>query len=252
MTADVHTLAGAYALHALPADEQAFFRRHITVCEACQLEVDELATTAAVLASSFVEAPPPHMREQVLHTVDITRQAPPPAQRPPAPPQRPGRHLLEMVLGSVAAGLAVALLVLSGVTVAMNERLGELEAAAPPAPTAAVDDRALAVLAAPDTQTRPLAADHGATARFVYSPELDTGVFVAHDLAPLAPGSTYELWLFHDGIPVPATVFDPDERGRALTVVEGSVTGAESAAVTVEPHGGSPAPTGEVVLQGGV
>ncbi|MEX2620684.1 MAG: anti-sigma factor [Egibacteraceae bacterium] len=248
MTADVHAMAGAYALHALPADERAFFERHITVCEACHLEVDEFATTAALLGSASADAPPPVLREQVLRAVDVTRQAPP-AQLGAPPAQRSGRRLLEMVLGGVAASLAVALLVLSGVTVAMNERLGELEAAAP---TTVVDDRALAVLAAPDAKTRPLAAEGGAAGRFVYSPRLDMGVFVARDLAPLPPDSTYELWLYHDGTPVPATVFDPDDHGRALTVVEGSVTGAESAAVTVEPHGGSPAPTGGTVLQGSV
>lgn len=251
MSADVHAMAGAYALHALPADERAFFERHITVCESCHLEVDAFATTAALLGSASAHAPPPALRAQVLRTVDVTRQAPP-AQHgmPPAPPaQRSGRRLLETVLGSVAGALAVALLVLSGVTVAMNERLGELEAAAP---TTVVDDGALAVLAAPDAQTRPLAAEGGAVARFVYSPRLDTGVFVAHDLEPLAPDATYELWLFHDDTPVPATVFDADDHGRALAVVEGSVTGAEFAAVTVEPHGGSPEPTGDTVLHGPV
>lgn len=246
MTADVHTLAGAYALHALPPDEQAFFERHVSVCGACHREVDEFAATAALLASQPAETPPAHMRQRVLHRVDVIRQAPP-VRQGARPVQRSGRRLLETLLASVAAGLAVALLVLSGVTVAINERLGELEAAAP---TPVVDDRALAVLAAPDAETRQLAADAGTTARFVSSPGLDAGVFVAHDLAPLAPDSTYELWLFHDGTPVPATVFDPDDRGRALTVVEGSVAGADFAAVTIEPHGGSPAPTGDVVLQG--
>lgn len=248
MTADVHAMAGAYALHALPADERSFFERHITVCEACHLEVAGFATTAALLGNASAHAPPAAMREGVLRTVDVTRQAPP-ARHGAPPTARSGRRLLETALGGVAAALAVALLVLSGVTVAMDERLGELEAAAP---TTVVDDRALAVLAAPDAETRPLAAAGGAVARFVYSSRLDAGVFVAHDLAPLAPDSTYELWLFHDGAPVPAGVFDPDDHGQALTVVEGSVTGAEFAAVTVEPHGGSPAPTGDTVLQGSV
>ncbi|MFC7739957.1 anti-sigma factor domain-containing protein [Nocardiopsis composta] len=39
MRPDVHALAGAYALDALPADEQQRFERHLASCEACAEEV---------------------------------------------------------------------------------------------------------------------------------------------------------------------------------------------------------------------
>lgn len=247
MTADVHTLAGAYAVHALPVEEQQFFERHLDVCEACNVEVDEFLATAAVLGGASAETAPPLMRQRTLSAVDVTRQAPPVSQAP-APARRSGRRVAETLLASVAAALALALLVLSGVTVHLNERVVELEAAGP----TAVDDRALAVLAAPDAETRPMGGGGLTSGRFVYSPDLDTGVFVAHGLQPLPAASTYELWLFHDGTPHPATVFDPDGEGRAFAIVEGAVAGAEFAAVTVEPHGGSPAPTGEVVIEGSV
>lgn len=248
MTADVHMMTGAYVVDALPADEQRFFARHLAVCRACDVEVDEFLSTAAVLGSASAQAPPPAMREQVLHAIDVTRQAPP---VPPSvrPSQRSGRGIVESLLASVAAVLAVALLVLSGVAVHLNERLVELETAQA---STMIDDRALAVLAAPDAKTRTLDGAAGTSARLMYSPGLDTGVFVADGMDALPAESTYELWLFHDGTPIPATTFDTDQEGRGLAVVEGPLVGAEFAAVTVEPHGGSPAPTGTVIVQGPV
>lgn len=248
MTSDIHTLAGAYAVHALPDDERSFFEQHLSACESCDVEVNEFLATTAVLGAASTEPPPTLLRQRVLRAVDVTRQAAPVPQTAPCAP-RPGRRLVEALLGSVAGILAVAVLALSGVSVHLNDRVDELETALP---AIAIDDRALAVLAASDAQTRALEGDGPAAARFVYSPSLDTGVFIAHDMRPLPAHSTYELWLFHDGVPQPATIFAPDTDGRVLAVVEGSVAGAQFAAVTVEPHGGSTVPTGDVVAQGSV
>ena len=52
MRPDVHALAGAYALDALPADEQQRFERHLASCEACAEEVRGLAETAALLGEA--------------------------------------------------------------------------------------------------------------------------------------------------------------------------------------------------------
>jgi len=248
VTADVHTLAGAYALDALPPGDLTFFEGHLAVCGACAIEVAELQATAAVLGAMTAERPPPTLRGDVLRAVDVVRQLPPRAH--PASRARPtGRRLVEGLLGSVAAVLAAALLVLSGVAVHLNQRVSELEAAAP---TVTLDEEALAVLAAADAETRLLDTAEGTSARFLYSPSLDAGVFVGHGLQPLDAGSTYELWLFHDGTPRPAALFDTDSEGRAVAVVDGAVVGAEYAAVTVEPHGGSPQPTGSIVAEGPV
>lgn len=246
MTADVHTLAGPYAVHALPRDEQAFFERHIAVCDPCCVEVAEFLATAAALGTVSQEPPPPAMRDRVLRTVDVTRQDPPEAGRQES---RPRRRRAGSLLTGVAAALALALMVLSGVTVAMNERIVELEAALP---AISAEDQVLAVLSAPDAQTRQLDTALDGSARFVYSAALDQGIFVASGMEALDTDQVYELWLYHDGTPQPATVFDSGRDGRAMAVVDGAVAGAEFAAVTVEPQGGSPEPTGEVLVHGAV
>ncbi|HVM12788.1 MAG TPA: anti-sigma factor [Egibacteraceae bacterium] len=249
MTAEAHTLAGPYAVHALPADERAFFERHIAVCDTCGVEVAELLATAAVLGAASEEPSPPGMRDRVLRTVDVTRQHPPaPGEGSGSAPAR--RWAPPSMLAGVAAVLVLALMTLSGVTAAMNQRITELEIALADSPLD--DDRVLAVLTAGDAQTRPLDTELDASVRFVYSTALDRGLFVASGLEPLDADQVYELWLYHDGTPQPATIFQTDSDGRAMAVVEGAVAGAEFAAVTVEPHGGSPEPTGQVVIHGAV
>jgi anti-sigma-K factor RskA len=82
-----------------------------------------------------------------------------------------------------------------------------------------------------------------------WSPGARRGIIVASNLAPLPPDRQYELWVFHDGKPVNAGVFDVDPSGRALfESTEFPQAKADMFAVTVEPRGGVPAPTGPIVL----
>ena len=71
-------------------------------------------------------------------------------------------------------------------------------------------------------------------------------------LEPLPAGKQYELWVFAQGKPVPAGVFDADETGRAFfeSADLSAIPAAQNFAVTVEPRGGTAQPTGPIVLAG--
>jgi anti-sigma-K factor RskA len=240
MSADVHALAGAYALNALPSDEQAFFERHLAACDACRGEVAELQETAAKLAAGVASPPPAALRERVLAAADVTRQLPPePAPVPITTPSTVRRQRWrERVLLPVAASLVLVVLALSGVIMTLNARLDQ----ARNEPASVVS-----VLGAADLQTVELDLGGSVPGRFLYSPTLDRGVLVAHGVADPGGRETYELWLMHDGHPVPAGLFRPDEGGAAIAEVSAPVRGAELVAITIEPAGGSEAPTGEVL-----
>ena len=74
-------------------------------------------------------------------------------------------------------------------------------------------------------------------------------VFVAN--LPSAPtGKAYEMWTIGDAAPQPAGVFQVDTAGRGthrIPPVEGGKP-VKVFAVTLEPEGGVPAPTGPMVL----
>jgi Anti-sigma-K factor rskA len=78
------------------------------------------------------------------------------------------------------------------------------------------------------------------------------GLVLSGSRLPAAPPeSTYQLWLVTGTQSVSAGLFVPDAAGRATLVIEvpprvaGPVVGA---AVTVEPDGGRPAPSGRTLL----
>jgi anti-sigma-K factor RskA len=111
------------------------------------------------------------------------------------------------------------------------------------------------LVTSPDTRRILLAGlgpAEGATATALVDPHRRIARFTARGLPAPPPGRTYQLWtITAETGPVSAGVFDVDERGSGELEVA-SVPPPEQAitwAVTVEPAGGVPAPTGEMVLK---
>jgi len=89
--------------------------------------------------------------------------------------------------------------------------------------------------------------------QFFWNTKHRSGIAHAFRLHPAPAGRSYQLWLMVNGKPWSAKVFDSDPDGHAM--VEGlelpaSITGVTDVVVTIEPRGGSPAPTGTVVMSG--
>jgi anti-sigma-K factor RskA len=77
-------------------------------------------------------------------------------------------------------------------------------------------------------------------------------VLVVDQMPPLEAGHEYQLWLVQDGQSTSGAVFAVDEsgyRGVRIAAAE-SLLEYASVRVTIEPAGGSAAPTGEQVLGG--
>lgn len=107
-------------------------------------------------------------------------------------------------------------------------------------------------LGAPEGRAFVLAGLEGAPeaggASFI-DPLTGRAAFYAYGLPEAPEGKTYQLWWIADGKPVSGGVFDVDETGRAsLEVDRVPVRDVDVWAVTVEPEGGVPQPTGEMVL----
>lgn len=98
------------------------------------------------------------------------------------------------------------------------------------------------ILAQPDARTSTTPIGAGGTLTVHFSAEMGA-VTVAFDAVPAPPdGSDYQLWLIDaTGVPRPAGVLAELPAANAPYVTE--FTGSEQLAVTLEPDGGSPAPT---------
>jgi anti-sigma-K factor RskA len=77
-------------------------------------------------------------------------------------------------------------------------------------------------------------------------------VFTARDLPALPEGKVYQVWVLTGGAPISAGLVVPDSRGEttALFETESSIPQPAGVAVSLEPGGGVPAPTGAIYLVG--
>jgi len=92
-----------------------------------------------------------------------------------------------------------------------------------------------------------------AKGKMVWNPLESRGLFYVNALPPLSVEKSYQLWVIGNQGPVSAGIFSPDPQGTAvitITRIEGSAEGTLQFAVTIEPRGGVPQPTGDMVLSG--
>lgn len=99
-------------------------------------------------------------------------------------------------------------------------------------------------MTAPDVAVKHLSQD-GVAATVVASRQRGTGWFLGSNFTDPGEGKQYQLWLMKDGAPVPDTTFNG---GDSSVWLSGDVRDAEAVAVTVEPEGGSEAPTSDVMM----
>ena len=114
------------------------------------------------------------------------------------------------------------------------------------------NQRAAAILGANDvtyTALAGVAPVERARGRLYVSPTRGL-LFAAEDLPVLPPNQSYQLWTIVGGKPVSHGVFELGTNGAAQLLADAAPGMAEAYAVTVEPLGGVPEPTGPKVLLG--
>ncbi|MFC3453747.1 anti-sigma factor [Amycolatopsis speibonae] len=235
MTAELHTLTGAYAVDAVPAEEAAAFKRHLRGCPACGQEVRELRETAARLGAALPAAPPPRLREATLTQIAQTRQWPPlvtAARRTPTAKKPPMRVAL-WGAAAAAAGALVFGLVTANTEPGTDPAQQQL---------ASVNS----VLTAPDASTVKGAVPGKTTV--VTSRSQGKVVVLAGELPPLAPGKAYQVWLIGKSGVRSAGLLADDGPHRTRPVLADLPGGIDRVGITAEPAGGSPAPTVPAVV----
>jgi Anti-sigma-K factor rskA/Putative zinc-finger len=242
MSADLHTLTGAYATQALSGTERVAFERHLDLCPDCAREVRELAETTARLGVAVAAAPPPGLWDRVRDEALATRQVAPVAGRV----GRRGRGRRGVAVAGLrsrpllaAAVLLVAVLSVTAVNLGVLGRSDRAERTA---------ELVAAVLAAPDA--RRVAAGPGGAGRatVVVSRGRGQAVFLASGLRPAPAGRTYQLWVVDRSGPRPAGLVEAAGGSRVARLLDGRVTGDEQVAMTLERRGGAARPTSEPVV----
>ncbi|CAM5736820.1 anti-sigma factor [Streptomyces microflavus] len=240
-TADLHTLTGAYALHALPEDERREFERHLGDCEACTQEVRELSATAARLGLAVAETPPRELRERVLREITTVRQEPPAHGRRgrTVGNGRTGRWSTYALAACIAAAAAFG-----GVAVWQNQVAQDARQEANQATRQ--NEQLAQVLSAPDAKTTSGELTGGARGTVVVSQGQNRAVFLASGMERPPSGKVYQLWFNDEGTMRSAGLMNPAASDDAV-LLDGPVDRATGMGITVEPAGGSAEPTSDPV-----
>lgn len=243
-------LAGAYGLGALDAAERAAFERHLSSCPECQQLVADARRVADGLPHTLALVDPPAaLRDRIMVATA------PPAARSRTP------HWL-------AAAAAVLAVVAGALAWNQSQRAGSSQAAAAQAQAqvealqlqlsalqtqAETARRALDILAADDLSRIELKGQPAAPAasgRAYWSASRGL-LFSAVDLPALPAGRVYQLWYVTAAAPVSAALVNPDAAGRFTLITDAPAGISPTAmAVTIEPAGGLPAPSGAFYLLG--
>ena len=242
------TLLAGYALHALSPEETAAMEAYLATHADAAGDLAVLKETAAMLPYSLPPmTPSPQLRLRLM--ADVYREALTEAgEHAPASQPIPIERARTRRSGGVVWPIAaVILLVLSlgfgSWAVALNHNLGG-------------KDRVIATqssaIAAANT-TKPLSATsanipaHGELLRLATN---QAAVLTIAGLPTLTNGKVYEVWFIAGTTPVGAGLFSPNPDGSWSGLVHGDVTNAQAIAISVEPSGGSPAPTGDIIAKG--
>jgi hypothetical protein len=263
----------AWALGALPDTDVAAVEAHLATCVSCQ---DEAAVRAAVVAGLASQVPSYEpsavVRTQLLAAIAPTASGPGPVSlQRPVSMSTVSRPRLSLAWLAAAASLVLAAY-LGWDAIRLRNRIADLtsQLAQARALVAANEQRvaalqhaadrdasAMAILTAPDLAQINLAGQADAPdarARAFWSRSRGM-VFSASALPPLPPGRIYQLWVVTaDPAPLSAGLIEPDASGRADAVfaTPPDIPNPVALAVTLEPAGGVPAPTGPKYLVGTV
>jgi anti-sigma factor RsiW len=275
---EVEELAGALALRAVPDEEAAAVYAHLAGCPEEHRLVAELTEIAALLPLAIDEIEPPAtLRTRLLAAalseggeallpVVRTVQAdgvvdgfsPAPAPLFGARPDRPNTQTDAAPVTAVGprvahawwrtpAALAVAAVLAVGLALgawdaSLQSRLNTATSARD------VQSQVLAAVVAGAKVTR-LSGSQGVTATLV-QPADGSPAYIVGQMPALVSDKAYEAWFIRDGTPVAAGVFH--NSGLTVMTLQGSATGAQSVALTLEPRAGVASPTGPLLAKGPV
>jgi len=203
-----------YALGGLEPEERALVEAYLKK-EGCAETLARGRLAAYALAVSVEQPPPASLRERVLAAAAATKPAKPPAAVTPL------RPAFWMQPGWLAAAAAVVIVVFAATWAFESGIFGGRSWAVGCTSTAT-----------PCTVSGRVVAAGGALR------------FEAHGMPPAPAGKVCQAWYIRAGAkPTPAPTFNPDAHGDATVVLPVGAEKGLTVAVTIEPPGGSAAPT---------
>ncbi len=249
-------LAEEYALGMLAGDDLRQFEAELERDPGLRASVAASRDALASMGYAIPVRPDAALRDRVLRTV-----VPTPAPAPAVATVTDIRSRRRVGVGTWMSLAAIAAAAVIITKLAVDLRDTREQAAAAEVRVAARDlelarrDSLIAQLADPTLESVSLVAATGRepAMRVYIDRRRRVALLTASAIDSLPAGRAYQLWFFVAGVqtPVPSVAFNASAGGTAMVtgveLPEGVIT---ATAITVEPEGGSPAPTSPAVFAG--
>lgn len=275
-------LLAEHALGALDANEKRALEEHLSSCADCRALMAEWCDTAVALtyAAKPVE-PSPALRSRLLENIHAMKAGTAaPAAKLDSAKERAGQtspraaatnviHMPERArsrwgavqkFGALAAALAFAAFILMLIVLwnrnrAMQADLARINRDLQTTQEQLRHEQEISrMFTAPDTLVATLSGTEMAPrahARLAYN-KAGSAMMIVEGLPPAPAGKDYQIWFIAGGKPLPGGVFKPDAKGHVEMHdhLSAAAMSAAAFAITLEPQGGTPAPTGQKYLLG--
>jgi hypothetical protein len=244
-------LAAAAALGSIEPDDAARFRPHLAACARCRELLSDYGAVVDLLPLSLPEAAEaPALKVRLLAAAGSadagtrrhgdTETVLTPLPRVPASPRPRVPYLLPL------AAMLLISLGLGWWNLSLQEQLRAQQA------RIERQEQFIAAVAA-GGQRVALAGTNaapGASGEVVQPPGGGPPLLTVQGLPALPADREYQVWVISGGQPTGAGLLRPDADGPPVVPLERDLAGAQTVALTIEPLGGSPGPTGPIVLAG--
>lgn len=220
----------AFALGASPhTPMENCVSEHLKTCPSCRAEYDALHPAVTALAES-ARAPyaDPSLKARVMSEVRGERRA------PNWPPYLVAAACLIIALISTVQSIS-----LDGEVRALQTQLTAVDASAKQSSREDASDKTMLADLMSSDATRYALADGSVVVR-------DAHLYLTlHDLPALKRNRVYQAWTRRAGSDRlnPSSTFSPDSRGVAIVALPDDARSVRFVAISVEPEGGSKAPT---------
>lgn len=256
-----------YALGALTPDEVKEFEQYLSRASAKEREILSEFTSAASLLPLALErkTPPAQVKQQLMQKIALAARAyeSVQARTDSLVPEVPARATNWMPWG-IAAGLAMVALFslyvmnLMGTIAEQNSKIASMEIRLVELKDElSRKDEQLKVLAAKEIHISimsGLEVNPVGYGKIIWDPEKKSAILQVSNLPTVPPDKDYQLWVIKDKKPISAGVFAVADREANFFKIENlaAVNPKEinAFAVTLEPKGGVPQPTGDMYMMG--
>ncbi len=243
-SAHISDLLPAYVLGSLNIEERQTVGLHLSECESCRKELTEYKIVLDHLGTAIpIVDPHPNLKVSVIQRVVESRQRLE-STRPSVPPlyglMLTIRDFLARPMGIAVVGLMLLLILFLTInTFSLTNQISIL--------TAAIPADGVRLVQVSGTDHSP-----STTGYLMLIKNETSGTFAIHDAPILDTSHQYQLWLIKDGIRTSGGVFSVTSQGYGTLLIEldTPLENFQSFGITIEPIGGSTAPTGAKILGG--